>query len=102
MVKTNVPHWGSDSDSSVAEEGGDISGDDDSDDGVKSTFETDWNTSSCSMTVVAVPEKHRKDLTLRKINQVEEMKTFFVSPKKELVDGRKATYFFWFFPKLVT
>jgi hypothetical protein len=45
VVKTNVPHWGSYSYSSVAEDGGDISGDDDSYDGVKSTFETDWNTS---------------------------------------------------------
>lgn len=86
---SGIPHWGSDSDS---EDGEDISNDNVSHDEFKSTSVVSRDTTPCSLTVVVVPENHRKDLTSPEVNQVEELKTFFVPPKTEIVGGKEITH----------
>lgn len=86
-INTPVPHWGSDTDSSSDD---DVAGkanpkiDSDSDDEDRS--------SQTSLVVERVPERHYKDLTPREVNQIQELHVFFVPPKVEYVQGRKAVH----------
>jgi len=74
---------------SDGEDGRDMSSDDGTDDEDELVTETYFHTSSSSLDVIAVPEKHQKDLTPREVNQVEELQTFFVPPKKEHLGVRE-------------
>jgi hypothetical protein len=86
-VKTKVPHWGSDSETDMEESL--PSSDDSSSSEGKSVPMVDLDTPPHSLAIITMPEKHLKDLTLREVHRVEELKTFFVPPATRFVNGKR-------------
>lgn len=58
----------------------------------KGTPVIDLDTPPHSLAIAAIPERHMKDLTPREVNQVEELKTFFVPPATKSMDGKKVVH----------
>lgn len=57
-----------------------------------SSSEDEEEACQSSLVIERIPEKHRKDLTQREVNQVRELHVFVVPSKEEIVDGEKVMH----------